>query len=140
MHLEVDMLMTSWNVGTKPTRYPGILKTETGYRVRVRAVDPKTGTLKEKNREFEAIDVDEALRRQTRLRAEIRDDVEQTASRTRYGDYVTLLLKSKTARNELWVRLFHYALDGKNFDHLTSLRCRLCGRRQWIRDDVVGVA
>lgn len=101
MHLEVDMLMTSWNVGTKPTRYPGILKTETGYRVRVRAVDPKTGTLKEKNREFEAIDVDEALRRQTRLRAEIRDDVEQTASRTRYGDYVTLLLKSKTARNEL---------------------------------------
>lgn len=101
MHLEMDMLMTSWNVGAKPTRYPGIFKTETGYRVRVRAVDPKTGTLKEKNREFEAIDLDEALRRQTRLRAEIRDDLEPTASRTRYGDYVTHLLKSKTARGEL---------------------------------------
>jgi integrase len=101
MHLEVDMLMTSWNVGARPTRYPGIFKTENGYRVRVRAMDPKTDMLKERNREFEAIDLDEALRRQTRLRAEIRDDVEQTASRTRYGDHVTLLLKSKTARNEL---------------------------------------
>ena len=41
MHLEMDTLMTSWNVGAKPTRYPGIFKTENGFRVRVRAVDPR---------------------------------------------------------------------------------------------------
>jgi hypothetical protein len=44
MHLETDMLMTSWNVGNKSTRYPGIFKTESGFRVRVRATDPRTNT------------------------------------------------------------------------------------------------
>jgi integrase len=101
MHLEMDMLMTSWNVGAKPTRYPGIFRTETGYRVRVRAVDSRTDTLKERNQEFEGIDLDEALRRQLQLRAEIRAAAEPEAARIRYGDYVTLLLKSKTVRGEL---------------------------------------
>jgi integrase len=101
MHLEMDMLMTSWNVGAKPTRYPGIFKTENGFRVRVRAVDPRTDTLKERNQEFEGIDLDEALRRQLQLRTEIRKAAEQASARVRYGDYVTLLLKSKTARGEL---------------------------------------
>src|SRR5258706_12062419 len=102
MHLEVDMLnMTSWNVGAKPTRYPGIFRTEKGYRVRVRALDPRTDTLKEKNKEFEGIDLNEALHRQVLLRAEILDAAGQESSRTKYGDYVTLLLKSKTARGEL---------------------------------------
>ena len=93
MHLETDMLMTSWNVGATPTRYPGIFRTERGYRVRVRALDPRTATLKEKNKEYDGINLEQALQLQLHLRAEIRDAV----SRTRYGDYVTLLLKSKTA-------------------------------------------
>jgi integrase len=101
MHLEMDMLMTSWNVGSKPTRYPGIFKTKNGFRVRVRAVDPRSDTLKEKNQEYEGIDLDEALRRQQQLRAEIREAAERKSVRVRYGDYVTLLLKSKTARGEL---------------------------------------
>ncbi len=101
MHLETDTLMSSWNVGAKPTRYPGIFKTENGYRVRVRAMDPRTETLKEKNQEFEGIDLDEALRRQMQLRAEIREAGQPACARHRYGDYVTLLLKSKTARGEL---------------------------------------
>jgi hypothetical protein len=101
MHLEMDMLMSSWNVGAKPTRYPGIFKTEKGYRVRVRAMDPRTDTLKERNQEFEGIDLNEALQRQLLLRAEIREAAAQASSRIRYGDYVTLLLKSKTARGDL---------------------------------------
>lgn len=101
MHLETDMLMTSWNVGATPTRYPGIFKTEKGYRVRVRALDPRTDTLKERNKEFEGIDLNEALQRQLLLRAEIREATETASVRIRYGDYVTLLLKSKTARGEL---------------------------------------
>ncbi len=101
MHLETDMLMTSWNVGATPTRYPGIFRTERGYRVRVRALDPRTATLKEKNKEYDGINLEQALQLQLHLRAEIRDAVQTAVSRTRYGDYVTLLLKSKTARNEL---------------------------------------
>jgi integrase len=93
--------MKSWNVGMKPTRYPGIFKTEKGYRVRVRALDPRTDTLKEKNQEFEGIDLNEALHRQLLFKAEIRSVAEAAASRIKYGDYVTLLLKSKTARGEL---------------------------------------
>lgn len=101
MHLEMDKLMSSWNDGNKPTRYPGIFKTERGYRVRVRALDPRTDTLKEKNKEFEGVNLEQALALQLQLRGEIREAAEQVASRTRYGDYVTLLLKSKTARGEL---------------------------------------
>jgi len=101
MHLETDMLMTSWNVGAKPTRYPGIFKTENGFRVRVRATDPRTNTLKERNQDFPGINLEEALQRQLLLRAEIRDAIQTAVSRTKYGDYVTLLLKSKTARGEI---------------------------------------
>src|SRR5262249_42800184 len=101
MHLEMDMLISSWNAGAKPPRYAGIFKTATGYRVSVRAMDPRTDTLKEKNQEFEGIDLDEALQRQLQLRAEIREAGEPACARIRYGDYVTLLLKSKTARGEL---------------------------------------
>ncbi len=101
MHLETDMLMTSWNVGNKPTRYPGIFKTEKGYRVRVRALDPRTDTLKERNKEYENINLEQALQLQLKLRAEIREAAEAAVSRIKYGDYVTLLLKSKTARGEL---------------------------------------
>jgi len=36
------MEMASWMNGCKPTRLPGIFETRTGYRVRVRAVDPIT--------------------------------------------------------------------------------------------------
>jgi len=101
MHLETDMLMKSWNVGAMPTRYPGIYRTTRGYRVRVRALDPKTDTLKEKNREYEGINLEQALQLQLHMRAEIRDAVDTAGSRIKYGDYVTHLLKSKTARGEI---------------------------------------
>jgi hypothetical protein len=66
------MLMTTWNNGCEQTRYPGILRTRTGYRVRVRAVDPKTGTLKERNEHFVGISQEEAIRQQSLMRMEIR--------------------------------------------------------------------
>ena len=61
MLLEGNMDMASWTAGCKPTRYPGIYKTKTGYRVRVRAIDPRTGTLKEANRDIEGITLEQAL-------------------------------------------------------------------------------
>jgi hypothetical protein len=66
------MLHMTWMQGCAKTRYPGIFKTTSGYRVRVRAVDPRTGTLKEANREYENVDLKEALLRQGEMREEIR--------------------------------------------------------------------
>jgi integrase len=91
-----------WTSGCKPSRYPGIYKTKTGYRVRVRAVDPRTGTLKEENREFEGITLEVALMRQ----AEARDRIRAGAAcdekpRVRYADYATSLFKRKIATREL---------------------------------------
>jgi hypothetical protein len=58
----------NWMAGCKPTRHTGIYKTPTGYRVRVRAKDPRTGTQKEMNREFEGISLDQAVVKQAELR------------------------------------------------------------------------
>lgn len=87
--------------GCKRTRYSGILRTTNGYRVRVRAIDPRTGTQKEKNQEFENISIEDALRLQQRLRAEIRGEVSVERERNRYGDYAESLLKRKVATGEL---------------------------------------
>ena len=65
-------VMSNWMAGCKPTKYSGIYKTDTGYRVRVRAMDPRTGTLKEGNREFEGISLQEAIVKQAQLRDGIR--------------------------------------------------------------------
>lgn len=65
------MLNMTWMQGCAKTRYPAIFKTRTGYRVRVRAVDPRTGTMKEANREYDNIDLREALLHQGAMREEI---------------------------------------------------------------------
>ena len=62
----------NWMAGCKPTKHSGIYRQATGYRVRVRAIDPKTGTSKEVNREFEGITLDQALVKQAELRSWIR--------------------------------------------------------------------
>ena len=64
------MLMTTWNNGCERTRFPGILRTRTGYRVRVRAVDPRTGMLKERNEHFAGITQEQAIREQAKLKAD----------------------------------------------------------------------
>jgi integrase len=91
-----------WTGGCKPTKHTGIYKTKTGYRVRVRAMDPRTGTLKEKNREFEGLTLEEAMLRQEQMRAEIRcggrGDQQQ---RVKYGDYATSLFERKLGTGDL---------------------------------------
>ncbi len=83
------MLQMTWMQGCTKTRYPGIFKTATGYRVRVRAMDPRTGTLKESNREHEQINLREALLRQREMRDEIRSGG-SAATRLRVGEYARL--------------------------------------------------
>lgn len=78
--------MMSWNKGTTPTRCPGILKTATGYRVRVRAVDSRTGKLKEANRHYAGIDLATALERQSAMRRELEANAPKR-ERLRVGEF-----------------------------------------------------
>lgn len=101
MHPVRNDNVPNWMDGCKPTKYVGIWKTATGYRVRVRAMDPRTGTQKEKNQEFENISIEEAVLEQQRLRAEIRTPADIEHVRVKYGDYAESLLKRKIASGEL---------------------------------------
>jgi integrase len=88
------MLNMTWMQGCTKTRYAGIFKTPSGYRVRVRAMDPRTGTLKEGNREFEGIDLREALLQQTQMRDEITKGG-VSAQRLRVGEFAKHWIESK---------------------------------------------
>ena len=88
------MLQMNWMNGCRKTRYAGIFKIANGYRIRVRAMDPRTGALKEGNREFEGIDLKTALLRQKEMRDEIRHCA-ITAERLRVGEYAKLWIESK---------------------------------------------
>jgi integrase len=92
----------NWMAGCKPTRHSGIYRTPTGYRVRVRALDPRTGTLKEGNREFEGITLDEAVVRQVEMRKLIFAGARgEKAPRPKYADYAQSLFERKIATKEL---------------------------------------
>jgi len=96
------MLMATWNDGCERTKFPGILRTRTGYRVRVRAVDPKTGTMEERNEHFAGISQEEAIRQQAQMRTEIRrGGLDAPAVREKYGAYAVKLLKEKVATGRL---------------------------------------
>lgn len=102
MLLARNIEMTTWTDGCNPTRYPGIYKTATGYRVRVRAIDPRTGTLKERNQEFENITQEQAVVKQAELKNEIRQGrLGEVRKRERYGDYATSLFERKVALGNL---------------------------------------
>jgi integrase len=88
------MLNMTWMQGCTKTRYAGIFKTPSGYRVRVRAMDPRTGTLKEGNREYEGVDLREALLQQTRMRDEITKGG-VSAQRLRVGEFAKHWIESK---------------------------------------------
>ena len=101
MHLETGQADDELEQRRQADQVPGHFQDGQGLsRTRAR-VDPRTDTLKEKNKEFEGVNLEQALRLQLELRGEIREAAERAVSRTRYGDYVTLLLQSKTARGEL---------------------------------------
>jgi hypothetical protein len=102
--LQQGMITMSWNWmdGCKPTKHTGIFKTQAGYRVRVRAMDPRTGTLKGVNREFEGITLEEAVVKQAEMRGEIRCGGRSgQRERDRYGDYAESLFERKQSTGEL---------------------------------------
>jgi integrase len=88
------MLNMTWMQGCTKTRYAGIFKTKSGYRVRVRAMDPRTGTLKEANREYNGVDLRQALLNQTQMRDEIQSG-STVAARLRVGEYAKHWIESK---------------------------------------------
>ncbi|HZS36612.1 MAG TPA: site-specific integrase [Polyangia bacterium] len=88
------LLMASWMKGLVPTDYPGIWKTQTGYRVRVRAVDPKTGMLREANKTYHGITIRDALKRQVAMREELQAGASRM-ERMRVGEFARLWIESK---------------------------------------------
>ncbi|HEX3905779.1 MAG TPA: hypothetical protein VH853_23335 [Polyangia bacterium] len=92
----------NWTVGCKPTRYPGIYRTTSGYRVRVRAVDPRTGTQKEANQGFDGITMEQAVLKQAQLRDAIRFGGGVTERvRMKYAHFAKSLFERKLAMGEL---------------------------------------
>src|SRR5438552_1362679 len=77
--------MPNWRKSCQPTRYPGIFKTQSGCRIRVRTADPRTGTMKGVNKEFRNITLNEALAKHEELRQNLESGVEQR-ERPRVGD------------------------------------------------------
>ena len=95
-------LMTSWNVDGESTQYAGIFRTERGYRVHVRAIDPNTGKTKQADETFEDITLEDAVRKQAELERTIRRGGRELAmQRMSYATYVASLLARKLASGKL---------------------------------------
>jgi integrase len=93
---------TNWLDGCTPTKYEGIWKFSGGYRVRVRAVDPRTGTMKEVNRKFPDVTMEQAVVRQAELKEEIRrGGPEAVGPKVRYAGYAASLYERKIAKGKL---------------------------------------
>ncbi len=83
--------------GSKPTAYPGVSRIREGrYRVRAKVTDPRTGRMREIDREVEARSPLEASAVRDRLRTEARAPAELT-ERPRLGDFAASWLTSRAA-------------------------------------------
>jgi integrase len=88
------MNMASWNDGWKRTRYPGIWEKNGSYRVRVRAIVPATGKMKEVNRVFDGLTLKQAVAKQVQQRDELQKATTERV-RTRVGAFARLWIESK---------------------------------------------
>src|SRR6185437_7495627 len=80
------------------SRYPGITTLSDGRkRIRLRAVDPRTGRMKEVDRVVEGT-VEQAAALRTDLKKRIKNDVRGAAQVPRLGDYATSWLGSRIVR------------------------------------------
>jgi integrase len=98
---EQSMGQRSWLDGCKPTRHTGIWKMNSGFRVRARAADPRTGAQREANRTFEGITLEQAVLKQAELRQELRRGGREERKQVRYAGYVESLTERKLALGEL---------------------------------------
>ncbi|MBI5527685.1 MAG: site-specific integrase [Deltaproteobacteria bacterium] len=91
--------LTRRSAAMEKTKYAGIYKAASGYRVRAYATDPKTGKIKEVDRVLKGISLKEAIRRQADLRDEIARCGEADATpQTTLGDYAKLWLERRSER------------------------------------------
>jgi integrase len=100
-----------WTVGCKKTKHPGIFQTKDGFRVRVRAVDPRTGKLRGGNRLVQGT-IRDALAAQESMRAEIQAGT-VAAERKRIGEYAQSWMRLKvTTVDPNTASRYADALDG----------------------------
>lgn len=81
-----------------PTKYPGVKKLgNKKYRVRGKAIDPRTGKSKEVDRVLNNVTAQQAARKREELLDEVRA-AGQTNQRMRVGEYAQLWMKSKALK------------------------------------------
>lgn len=85
----------------KKTRIRGVFRTSTGFQVRARAIDPRTGKPREITRTLDGATMEQAIATQAAMREEIRVGGSITRQRMRFADYVVRLTERKLATNEL---------------------------------------
>ena len=86
----------------KKTKYPGIYKTPDGYRIRVYGKDPKTGRIKEVDRVFQGVTLEQAIGLQAELRVVIAQGGETNATpQQTLSAYVQSWLKRRSAHYKL---------------------------------------
>jgi len=91
------------------TRYPGVQKIDDKtYRVRVKLMDPRTGTTQEVDRLVEAMSAREASQKRAQLMTEAREETENH-KRMRVGDFAKSWIASKAV-----------ALDDRSADDYTD--------------------
>lgn len=89
-----------WHKDLEKTKYPGIFRTPSGYRIRVRTTDQRTGMQREANRAFDGISLNEALAKRTEMLAELQAE-SGPEKRQRFESYVVSLTERKLAANEI---------------------------------------
>jgi integrase len=122
-----------------PMKYPGIQKTKTGYRVRVRALDPRTGRMKGVKRLYEGITLEEAIAKQLALRDELQSAA-QRSEQVRVGDFAKLWLDTKTPTIDLvTAKRYAYVLEDHVLPKLGRFfidTLRPLDIQKWINDKV----
>src|SRR6185503_17059557 len=112
------MAMQSWNRGWERTQWPGVYVRGDLYRVRVRAVDPRSGRLRERNRIVRGIAPAEIAERRLAMRDELMAILREPPRRRvdEFGRY--WLSVKRTALDPGTVERYEAALEDHAFKKL----------------------
>jgi integrase len=94
VNCEGEVEMSSWNSGWQRASSPGIYSSGGSWRIRIRAVDRKTGRLRERNRILEGVSFDEAQAVRESLRGELREQMREP-ERDKLEEFARYWLKVK---------------------------------------------
>lgn len=95
------MAAHNWTQGLKQTKYQGIWKSPTGYRIRVRGTDPRTGEKREANQHLLGLTLDQAVVKQVEMRQQLLTSPQAESQREKFAAYAASLTERKIALGKL---------------------------------------